>query len=1344
MGRGTNWAGRVFLLLALVVLVGSFGATRLSAQISGSRWRSIGPSPIEGLYGGSTGRATVLAVNPMNGDQVFLGSAAGGVWFTPDRGVQWFPLSDDQAALAVGAILVEDCDSSGCDRIYVGTGENAIRRDTYHGAGLLIGDRVGGPTEFDWTYVPAGPGFDFRVTSIQDIVRRGSDLFLITSIGKTTSSSQATVTAPFEPQKYGVFRSTDDGLGWSKIDTIPVPPGSLPTDLELAGSNLLVGILNEGLFRSDDGGTTWCPISPSVPPVEDCPPSTWPGAPPLNYDWVEVAVHSANTFYASFGDCTDPLIAGCKAGLYRTDDGGDSWTRKAYSGCVPPTIMRGYSRYTHLLEVSPHDPETLWLGAVELYLSTNGGTFFSQMDNGRGVDQIHLDHHDLVYHPTETGTAYETNDGGFAVLTGDGWVARNTGLAITGFYSVQAYPQEGGYALGVFGGTQDNGIVYWNGSPSWQHRGFNQDGGFVALDPNDPDVRAFGYNYGMIWATRNGGIPNCLLNQRFIAGTSTKESIPDDPDHATIPYEARAFNAPFIYGASGTAFHGTDRLYRGEITGSDCSYSADPFITWKQIGPVIGGGYPDPFVEICRKKGVDYCAIECAGDNVVTAIAEAPTDPDRLYFGSYTGGIHFSSDGTDPTPTWAFIGNGLPDHPITRIAVDPEDPDTILVALASFDAASTGLWRGVRNGEFSFAWTEVLGLPVGVPVNTVHYEPGGEGRVWVGLDSNSTGVTVWRSLDGGMSWNTAGNGLPNVPVHELELLSLRNLAFAATHGRGMWMLQGQSILFPHRNFPDVGLSDLFVYGVGFEETDEACTLELKREDGSSCGSSSTDAGGALLSTDADGRVRANLQDLIVESPLVRVCIDGSCAGGISLDQCDLAQNPLDEIELRCGIELTKTTVGTPFVVAGPPTASLHVGAPSNDGGIDLTVVVQSSDATTRSLCSVRVPMNAGDTEETVVTRIAEALNADATCAQSGMRAEIEIDLPLKDVEDAAPRRPAVLLDAAQLSGSQMIAALHAAPGDATGQCLMLRELGVDMWGQLQAMELRFEAGSQGAEGGSIRVRELSDLGECALSVPLAQGDDAQVIAQKVHQAFQQPGIPGPPGCPVTHNPRDATVPGVGRVRFAVARALEVCIDDAATGFALRPAALSNSHPAAIVATATDVLCTTPDEAMLTLDASGSTDPDSTPGTNDDIVAFEWYEEFGGGNDLPLGSGPNLVVPLGFGQHTIRLTVQDATGLLSSQSVDLDLVDPMIDPDQDGLGSACDNCPLMANDQSDLDNDGAGDVCDCADQDGSAHHVPDVVTGLVVARGQQPLTVELQWQSLKPQAGDGVLYDVIRV
>jgi len=59
---------------------------------------------------------------------------------------------------------------------------------------------------------------------------------------------------------------------------------------------------------------------------------------------------------------------------------------------------------------------------------------------------------------------------------------------------------------------------------------------------------------------------------------------------------------------------------------------------------------------------------------------------------------------------------------------------------------------------------------------------------------------------------------------------------------------------------------------------------------------------------------------------------------------------------------------------------------------------------------------------------------------------------------------------------------------------------------------------------------------------------------------------------------------------------------------------------------------------VTLDGSGSTDPDSTPGTNDDIVAFDWYE----GVTL-LGSGEITTYTFPLGSHTVTLVVTDSFG-----------------------------------------------------------------------------------------------------
>ncbi len=113
------------LLIAALLAVAP-GAVRAQT----SQWYPIGPAPINGLFsGGVSGRASAIAVNPDNGQQVWLGTAAGGVWFSANGGQTWKPLSDKVESLAVGAIQLADCDVDGCATVYVGTGENAIRRD---------------------------------------------------------------------------------------------------------------------------------------------------------------------------------------------------------------------------------------------------------------------------------------------------------------------------------------------------------------------------------------------------------------------------------------------------------------------------------------------------------------------------------------------------------------------------------------------------------------------------------------------------------------------------------------------------------------------------------------------------------------------------------------------------------------------------------------------------------------------------------------------------------------------------------------------------------------------------------------------------------------------------------------------------------------------------------------------------------------------------------------------------------------------------------------------------------------------------------------------------------------
>ncbi|MBZ5639113.1 MAG: HYR domain-containing protein [Acidobacteriia bacterium] len=86
-------------------------------------------------------------------------------------------------------------------------------------------------------------------------------------------------------------------------------------------------------------------------------------------------------------------------------------------------------------------------------------------------------------------------------------------------------------------------------------------------------------------------------------------------------------------------------------------------------------------------------------------------------------------------------------------------------------------------------------------------------------------------------------------------------------------------------------------------------------------------------------------------------------------------------------------------------------------------------------------------------------------------------------------------------------------------------------------------------------------------------------------------------------------------------------------------------------------CTDIEQAAVTLDGSGSTDCDSTPGTHDDIASFDWSE---GGT--PLGSGEILTVPFPLGTHHVTLTATDRTGATGTDDVVITVQDstpPMI-------------------------------------------------------------------------------------
>ncbi len=100
----------------------------------------------------------------------------------------------------------------------------------------------------------------------------------------------------------------------------------------------------------------------------------------------------------------------------------------------------------------------------------------------------------------------------------------------------------------------------------------------------------------------------------------------------------------------------------------------------------------------------------------------------------------------------------------------------------------------------------------------------------------------------------------------------------------------------------------------------------------------------------------------------------------------------------------------------------------------------------------------------------------------------------------------------------------------------------------------------------------------------------------------------------------------------------------------------NTPPRASIGAPAGVECTGPHGGLVALGGSGSTDSDSTPGTNDDIVSFEWFEDYGLPSQMMLGGGKVLELTLPLGAHSVALQVTDTQGASNLAVAAVNVVD----------------------------------------------------------------------------------------
>ncbi len=766
-------------------------APETSGQAGQAVWTRLGPAPVRngqtfGKHVPVSGRVTAIALHPSyNGttnQTVYIGTAHGGVWRSMDNGTTWTNLTEDQPSQVIGALAI---DPTNPNVIYAGTGESKVASYTgsYYGAGLLK-SADGGAT---WTVIagpaaPAGPHHPvflyagFSRIAIDPVTP--STIFAATTYGKTLQATHSESLAPLGPR--GIWRSSDGGRSWVNVNVSGTADPHSATDvlIDPTDHNRIFAVLfRNGVYRSTAGGApgTWTELAGGLPNAAYWDRGILAAGPPLSPG-------AAPTLYAAFSASNQTLL-----GIYRSTDGGGSWTTLAR-----PQLL-GQASYNLALAVDPIDANLVYYGTQpnaeqtggSLWRSTNGGQSWTDISRGDGTGGLHGDTQVIVVSPANRNIVFTGDDGGIfrsdnATGASVGWTSLNHTLDITQFIAVAVHPTNPNILIG---GTHDNGTNLFTGNPMWE-RVAGGDGGFTLIDQSNPQVmyHTF-YNLTFHNLTGRSGIIGYEISTD---GGRTWDRSPLCIGCAVTPgkinpydrvefYAPMALNPAFAGPNGNVIYFGTHRLYR----------SANRGATWTGVGPSADGFGAD------LTKGPDkspnqfeYALSAITAHPVLDQSVNPPGE--IVWAGTTDGNVQITTDaGALGNATWTNVTKApLPNRVVSGIAIDPNNRQRAIVAFSGFGERTPETPGHVfLTDNLGGSWTDISGNLPDLPVNSVVIDPHRPNTCYIGTD-----LGVFRTTDGGATWERLGEGMPKIAVFMLQYHAATRTLVAATHGRGVFRL----------------------------------------------------------------------------------------------------------------------------------------------------------------------------------------------------------------------------------------------------------------------------------------------------------------------------------------------------------------------------------------------------------------------------------------------------------------------------------------------------------------------------------------------------------------------------
>lgn len=664
-------------------------------------WVALGPTTTSAGYQG-LGRINNIVFHPTDSNTFWVCTPAGGLWKTTNFGQSWSNTTDYSLPMLGCSDMAVDYTNPNV--LYLATGDRDM------GSLWTLRSMYGSADTWSSGVMKSSDGGKtWRKTGLKYTI--GTSFEIVNRILMHPTNHKILWAACSN----GIYLTTDSGATWSNKRT-----GDF-VDLELKPNNpniLYAGQqANSGganMYRSTDGGLTWTQITSQSSSRR------------VN---IEVSAADPNGVDMCMAKTDRGLL-----GLYYSSDSGATVTNYWDGTASGKNLLHrnanatgtgGQGEYDLAYALDPKNSNNIFIGGVNAWKSTNGGSSFSLMNywtNGSSSPIVHADKHWMRFHPgskATKGVLFESNDGGIYYSRDHGvnWVHITNGLQIGQIYRIGTSQTD---QTLMIAGHQDNGTKVKNSGSFYDAKG--GDGMECMVDHSNANYMYATSQYGDLARS------NDKFNSNSVGITPTTTQ--------------GAWVTPLAMDpkAASTIWAGYDVLYKSTNRGS----------AWSDMGgPLTSGTYRHMFI--------------------------SPAISNVMLVGNLQNLWRSINGGS----SWVKVNSGLPlsNGYITYACMSAADTATYWVTISNYQSGNK-VYKTVNGGK---SYTNISGSLPNVPVSCIAYENGSKNGLYIGTD-----LGVYYRNDNLTDWVYFSRKLPNMPVTDLEIQNSSKKIRAATFGRGLW------------------------------------------------------------------------------------------------------------------------------------------------------------------------------------------------------------------------------------------------------------------------------------------------------------------------------------------------------------------------------------------------------------------------------------------------------------------------------------------------------------------------------------------------------------------------------